>query len=523
MVPFSWLGLWAHFCWHRVFATSCSASETVGIGDLGTIFLQTSMAFKEKPLSHGTPSKMPRQISDTSRWTPSSPTAIAGACGHNFNFSHPDPRDPSWSAEEFITAWEEVRSKLSVPFWMYDGMVGMTNFSAAQTALQHCIDDGSLSPIANSRHSGGEFMIYKQLQHHPWRVASSKDAKIIVVPIAMVMLETYLAKRSFCSELGCSLLCPGYDAVAMFNAIRQGLLFQQRSNDHLWVSLDDMTIGNNFAGREDFNPMKTLFAKQCTEGPWTSKIDMEWHFRGKWNDTCRYPNTLTAPMHAPETGTPENEARSIGLFFGGQTYGAWDRPGYDVREQLFKHYATMPARTLLITNDSPEGWSWPQCPDGHGPSLLVNRSRLACTGSYENSVLQHSQYAICARGDNPTSPRLYDAMNFGAIPIFLSDEAFLTSNPFQCLVPYPQVSLKIAEADCFEECGVALKNATAHFDAFTLHRTRKLIRHFRKDLLWRVEGSRVMENLLLTALQIRNPHGTNLAGAGCCGVECHPI
>jgi hypothetical protein len=211
------------------------------------------------------------------------------------------------------------------------------------------------------------------------------------------------------------------------------------------------------------------------------------------------------------------------MFFAGQVYVAGKVRGasaHDARRSLFRHSASMPNRTILVTNDSPQGWSWPQCPDN---MTFADWASSPCTGDVENKdMLQHSQFALCPRGDNPTSQRLYDAVNYGAIPIFISDDSFLTSNPFQCFVPYNHISLTISEAACSEDCGVALKNATSRFDAAALHRTRQMIRHFRKDLLWKTEGSRVMENLLLTAFQMRNPKALDLSE--CCGRSpCNPI
>jgi hypothetical protein len=503
MLICAFLGLWLHFSLQHVLATGARIAEAsdIEVDALGIGLLQTSMAFQER-----LEVKASKQKPIGSRWTPSSPTAIVGACGHNYDFSTLEPEDPSWSAEDFIAAWEEERSKLSVPFYMYDGMVGTTNFTASQVALQKCLQNNT---VMNMAHSGGELFIYQQLQNHPWRVSSSKDAKIIVVPIAMTMLGSYFANESLWANYKGVNNCSGYHVVDMFNAVAQSSLFQERPNDHLWIDIDDYATGNSFSRAHFFNPLNSMFAKQVTDG--------------RWLESCRHPSTLVAPFCPQERGSPDNEARSLSIFFAGQVYAErnYDEPGgYDVRKQLFKHHETMPEQTLLITNDSPPDWSWPRCPDNMS-AIPADRISSPCTGKSSNTMLEQSQFAICPAGDNPTSPRLYDAVNFGAIPILISDEAFSTSAPFQCFVPYNQISLKIAEEDCYEDCGVALSNATSRFDVAALRRTRQLIRHFRKDLLWNAEGSRVMENLLLTALQMRNPDGTNLPE--CCGTQCHPL
>lgn len=477
---------------------------------MGIELLQTSMAFQGRLAGGGESGNEPKQKNSGDRWTPSSPTAIAGACGHDFDFSTRDPRDPTWSAEEFIAAWEQERSKLSVPFYMYDGMVGTTNFTAAQAALDRCLQNKDSLDLWHSR---GESFIYKQLQHHPWRVASSKDAKIIVVPIAMTMLGKYFAKANLLAEdSGLINNCSGYNVVDMFNAVAKSSLFQERPNDHLWLDLDDYAVDNDFSRADFFNPLNSLFAKQCTDGPWQNSTY-----------PCRHSSTLVAPFCPDEEGNFDHEARRLKLFFAGQAYAerVYDPPrGYYLRQQLFKHHDTMPEHTLLVASDSAQNWSWPQCPDSL-EWLPLDQVKSPCTGYANNSMLKDAEFAIAPCGDNPTSPRLYDALNYGAIPIFISDHSFPTSNPFQCFVPYNQISLQITEAECYEDCGSALGNATSRFDDAALRRTRELIRHFRKDLLWNANGSRVMENVLLTALQMRNPRATNLSE--CCGSQCHPL
>jgi hypothetical protein len=434
---------------------------------------------------------------------------------------------------------------------MYDGMVGDTDFSAAQSALQLCRkllrpNGHSLEEVLG--HSAGELLIYEQLKNHPWRVASSKDAKILVVPIAMTMTGTHYAQESIVDQFVKALpeiihsdmissihsadeFCPGYNASAMFDAVVQGSLFHQRPKDHLFVDIDDYAIQNHFArGGADskmVDPLNSLFAKQCTPGPW---VDMDTEYDARTSDeSCRKPNTLVAPFCPQEDGNPDNEARSVSMLFAGTVYDkAETNPTTRAsRRSLFKHPSTLPNGTILITTDSaetdsPEGLDWPPCPNNMTSSnWTISPCHGRCEGDCFKDLLSHSQFALCPRGDNPTSQRMYDAVNFGAIPIFISDEAFSTSNPFQCFVPYNHISVTLPEAECAEDCGTALKSATSRFDAGTLHRTRQLIRHFRKDLLWKAKGSRVMENLLLTALQMRNPHGTNLSE--CCGTRCSPI
>jgi hypothetical protein len=470
-----------------------------------------------------------KHVPGSAHWTPNTPTAIAGACGHTFNFSHLNPQDPGWTADDLITPWEEERAKLAVPFWIYDGMVGSTNFSAAHAALQQCIEHNEpILELYNNEHTGGELRFFQQLHDHPWRVANSQHAKIIVVPIAMSMVQRggpsyiYMSMKKY---FGNVTPCPAYNATEMFDEVVRGSLFFQRPKDHLWLSLDDTAIFNNQIIPRQQNSM---FAFQCTDAP-NSFTTME---------GCRHHNELVAPFDptAAHTGgrlgNITYDTRAVKIFYGGKSFTGKDtfgvgHPGYYIRDELFEHLTSMPQRTVLITNDSPgDDISLPECQGvinaAQVATFPANWTNLSCIGRYDNDILQHVEFLICPRGDNPSSPRLYNAMSYGAIPVFLSDGSFLAANPFQCLVPYNHISLNVPEADCFRDCGAALQNATSHFNASMLQRTRELIHHFQKDLIWGMAGSRVAENLLLTAV-LRQQDPVIKSCDGCCEDRSYPI
>ena len=113
--------------------------------------------------------------------------------------------------------------------------------------------------------------------------------------------------------------------------------------------------------------------------------------------------------------------------------------------------------------------------------------------------MARARFALCPRGDTPTSTRPYDAIAYGAIPIIVSDHVWRMGMPFQCLVPYELMTMSIPEADIEQDASGALQRIVQQTTPATEKRMRKLLHHFRRDLLWRAEGSRVAENLLLEA------------------------
>lgn len=124
----------------------------------------------------------------------------------------------------------------------------------------------------------------------------------------------------------------------------------------------------------------------------------------------------------------------------------------------------------------------------------------ACYGKHDPGILMaRTRFALCPRGDTPSSTRPYDAIASGAIPVIISDHVWRVGMPFQCLVPFELFTLTIDEARIATDAAGALRNLSGRMHPYAESRARVLMRHFRRDLLWRVRGSRVAENVLLDA------------------------
>lgn len=90
--------------------------------------------------------------------------------------------------------------------------------------------------------------------------------------------------------------------------------------------------------------------------------------------------------------------------------------------------------------------------------------------------------------------------------------------PFRCLVPYHLFSLSVPEEEFERSPAETLRAIDAALSGPRRATMLQLIGHFRRDLLWRLPGSRVAENLLLEAV-----HGQRAAKDGrqrkCCLLE----
>ena len=174
----------------------------------------------------------------------------------------------------------------------------------------------------------------------------------------------------------------------------------------------------------------------------------------------------------------------------------------------------------------------------------------ACTGRYSpRAVLSRTRFALCPRGDVPTTPRPFDAARYGAIPVLISDHINRVGLPFQCWVPWRLLSLVLPERDAKGGFAEALRNLSArvtgpaaalartgaeggggggedgteragdgnaHRASTVEERMRRVLLHFRRDLLWSAKESRVAENVLLDAVRWRTRLLTDDADGGCC-------
>ena len=135
---------------------------------------------------------------------------------------------------------QSVRSRLRVPFYIYDGDAVASNFSVAAevSKVEQCIEEHSERNQKQTRsqehtskrwkvhgYNMAEFMFLKALDSHPWRVSRAAAADILVVPgFAGFETEVYHS----CQRLVRSWV--------IASAVKQSHTWLTRSCDHLVVS-----------------------------------------------------------------------------------------------------------------------------------------------------------------------------------------------------------------------------------------------------------------------------------------------
>lgn len=122
--------------------------------------------------------------------------------------------------------------------------------------------------------------------------------------------------------------------------------------------------------------------------------------------------------------------------------------------------------------------------------------------AYRNGLHQ-SKFSIFARGDDPASSRMYDALELGVPQMMLSDLYMGLVAAFQCKVDWDQLVCKISEEQ-FNSSPVvtmskvldAVMGGTGKDPEAVWRQMWEATMNYRDDLLWSSKNSRVGHNLL---------------------------
>lgn len=457
-----------------------------------------------------------------------------------------------------IHALESLRSALHVPFFLYDqGEIGISVANELEK-LERC----SVNQQPHFYTAGYWFL--KRAAEHPWRVRNASLARILVVP---GLIDFNLLPP--CRALNVT----SWPRVA--SAVSRHPLWRQRFHDHILVS----TASHGMSGLSKYRLANRSQLPSDRQWPSLTRFFLETMFfaphhpryaprEGRQRNISDYllpvPYVDGGSAYLTDDRDNRHDAakRSIDFFFGGQTttrIGPGRRHlGYYSRWHLFRQWSASPTsfpKTLLVEVDNggkplefatrkdrprpavprcdtareaariqdgvttpppraakPNASCVPQCTD----AALRASSGGACWGSYDAALLAwRARFVLCIRGDIPSSPRLYETVRAGSIPVFVSDHIWRVGLPFQCFVPYELMTLSISERDIQQDAALALRNLSHGISPTMERRMRHLIRHYRRDLLWRAPDSRVMENILLEADRWRV---SRMHPAGCCPI-----
>lgn len=120
-------------------------------------------------------------------------------------------------------------------------------------------------------------------------------------------------------------------------------------------------------------------------------------------------------------------------------------------------------------------------------------------------LLIDSKFGLVISGDTPSTSRLYDLISSGSIPIILSRYLLQQGLPFIQKIPYYKFCYFIDEERSVPKVYLDLLRITRGTSQYELQEKFENLKFYAKELLWRLDGRQVMENILVETAQGCNP------------------
>lgn len=372
-----------------------------------------------------------------------------------------------------------------IPFYMYDVEDGIDWLSWHDESRKHC------AAWSNTMYRA-DFWFLSLLRDHPWRAREPGRASLFVVP---VIVDTYPSNL-------CNISMPGK---RQWDLITRSPFYQNYPERHLIMAPTPGMLSLT-ALRKRWAPFGAAGCVGRVENNAADNAMAVPYVIGAWEEPASAADYISA-------------SRPIGILGAGDFTSYKVFGGYFIRNSLVAQLAaaghsnqTLPLSMLVVATKS-KVVNFPHISipaTGCGPLKVSSQShtgaRVCLNSSYDPIALaKESQFILAPRGDLHASPRYAEALQAGAIPIFIADDIWKYALPFQCLVPWQLFSISVAEAAVQKNATDALVRATESLDpagpdglarqAFM----RTLMNHFKRDVLWRTSGSRVAENVLIEA------------------------
>ena len=380
---------------------------------------------------------------------------------------------------------EDARARLHLPFYLYESPM---------------VDDGTwFGPCARGLRGetyvedqySGEHYFLRQLRGHRWRVADPMHALLFVVPLYINAALQPSVQGTSCNGTHYQRLLDataaavasttqyvrhhGADHLIVCNSWK---LAQRPPHQAPWSKLGQLpnaffrhTFRNAIVGHmETRHDDETGFWRCSVVSPYTANYDE------------------SAQLHLRAPTAPE---RDVSFYFQG---GANNRGtfGYAFRQAALAQLDGFPRAHV-------SAFSLPGSPVPCRGSITTN-CRAGRSNPAFRSLMARARFNLVLRGDSPSSRRVFDGIAVGALSVVVSDHLWTVGLPFGCLVPWRKMIFTLAERAFHSEGGAAAPlQALDGLSPAMLHRMQRLANRYRRDLIWNMNGSRVAENLLLTA------------------------
>ena len=372
------------------------------------------------------------------------------------------------------------RASLDLPFYLYEG----PDFDDGRW-FEPCSKGLRGERVEEDQYSAEHYWL-RQLSTHRWRTRDPDAALLFVVPLYLNAALQPSVRGLSCNGTHHQLLL---DRTA--RAVEAGLPYRRH------LGADHMLVANTWRA--------ALRAPKMA--PWAESQVSTDYFRavfrnaivghmesrhaddtGFWRCSVVSPYVANYDAHAHATPT---SARDVSFYFQGaaNSRGTF---GYAFRQAALAQLDGL--RAARISAYSLPGSPAP-CRGGRVTNCRAPRARDAF-----RATMGRARFNLVLRGDSPPSRRLYDGIGAGALTVLVSDEIWRVGLPFQCLIPWRDIAVTVGEAPFLSARGgraeieAVSARSTARLDA-----TQRLANAYRRDVLWNVDGSRVAENVLITA------------------------
>jgi hypothetical protein len=445
----------------------------------------------------------------------------------------------NWNSSDVIAHVQTARKKITVPFYMYDEDDGIPSVSSILSKIEAC------GNAVEYKHSSGYWFLL-QLQNHRWRRFDKAAAQLFVVPIVPGVAVRTFKDGGFAYSRKISGHIRGLTRRERFAeahpcqySLRQAgqvvdMVLQQDSwkrhngSDHVVCDTDFLTLPSPLAKRwhkqgffPDFRPnvnwatFEAVFPKQLSapymNNGYTNHALEELYFKKRNRDFFYGGSTLCRRM-IKRNGNSGFLIRAIIM----EKLGGKLANSVIVESKMrYRFMSTKPLCNpekckqltceLGATTYRAKTWEvWRWVPKETTQACPKRKPTVMCKTEYYNATeaLLHTEFVLNPRGDTPGTARIMDGLEFGAIPITISDWVYRTAVPFQSFVPYELFTRTIPEK-VFTADPLKSTNLAANLTDAQRERMRKLMWYFRSDVLWKLKGSRVAENVLIE-VAVRN-------------------
>ena len=390
-------------------------------------------------------------------------------------------------ADSASAALEAARAALSLPFFLYDG----DDFDDGSW-FERCARGLRGETVTEDQYSGEHYFL-ASLRSHRWRVHNPSAALLFVVPIyANAALQPSVQGAS----------CNGTHYQALLDRTAAAVAASEQYRRH--QGADHVIVSNSWKFAQ----------KPPQQAPWSRlgqrpndffrhvfRNAIVGHMETRFGDAAFWRCSIVSPYTAnldeqyersrAHLVPPAARERDVSFYFQG---GANNRGtyGYAFRQAALAQLENFPRAHL-------SAFSLPGNPVNCRGGLSTNCKSARSNPTFRN-LMRRSKFNLVLRGDSPSSRRLYDGIAVGALSVLVSDQLWSVGLPFGCLVPWRRMSFTLSERPFATADGAARElKALDELAPPLLSRMQRVANRHRRDVLWNINGSRVAENILITA------------------------